>query len=180
MTATGTTTFGVTGAYMQSVLRFNSTIGASSLNANNVQAATVLTASSLTSTDGATIVLSGAKTYTITAAPLTITASNQSTTYGTSLALGTSAFTTSGLVTAYGDTISSVTLKQNSVTTVPNTTNAGTYSGAVNGIVASAAVAGSGTLLSNYSITYATGTLTVNQATVSISAAKTYDNTTSH
>jgi hypothetical protein len=104
-------------------------------------------------------------TASITAAPVTVTASNQNTTYGTPLALGTASFTATGLLS--GDSISSVTLTQLGNTTVPGTQNAGTYSGSVNGILASAAV-GSG--LSNYQITYSPGTLTIAKKGINVIA----------
>ncbi len=89
---------------------------------------------------------------TVTPRALTITASDQSKTYGDTANLGSTAFSQSGLVTANGDSISSVTL-------------------ASLGAAASAGVAGSpyaitgsnaiGTRLSNYSISYVSGGLTV-------------------
>jgi hypothetical protein len=105
---------------------------------------------------------------TVNAAPLTITANNQSKTYGQVLALGSKAFTTTGLVSANLDTVASVTL-----------TSAGTPATAVATktpypIVPSAAA---GTGLSNYTITYANGNLNVNQAPLTITASnrtKTY------
>ena len=86
----------------------------------------------------------------ITAAGLTITitASTQSKTYGfggTSAALGTPAFTASGLLG--GDSVSSVTLSTNATLSSSSNYNAGTWT-----ITPSAAI-GSG--LSNYTITYA-------------------------
>ena len=87
-------------------------------------------------------------TVTVAARPLTITATARSKTVGTTLDLGTTAFTTSGPVN--GDTVSGVTL-----------TSGGAAAGSAVGpydIVPSDAV---GTGLSNYSITYAKGTLTV-------------------
>jgi hypothetical protein len=87
-------------------------------------------------------------TVTVKVKPLTITANGQSKTFGDALALGTTAFTASGLVSP--DAVSGVTL-----------TSAGADAGAAVGsydIVPSAAL---GTGLSNYDITYANGTLTV-------------------
>src|SRR5206468_12932088 len=84
-----------------------------------------------------------AGTLTANAAALTITATNRSKTYGATLTLGGSAFTTSGLVN--GDTVTSVTL-----------TSAEPAAGAADGtssLVPSAAVFGLG-VASNYSITY--------------------------
>jgi uncharacterized repeat protein (TIGR01451 family) len=84
----------------------------------------------------------------VTPAPLTITAGNQGKLYGTTLNLGTTNFTTSGLVN--GDTVSGVTL-----------TSAGSGSAAPEGtypIIPSAAV---GSDLTNYTISYDNGTLNV-------------------
>ena len=100
-----------------------------------------------------TLSLGGSNTFSITVASLTVTANDRSTAYGTALPLGTSAFSTIGLVS--GDAVSSVTLLYTSLSTVPSTVPAATYS---NSIVPSAA---SGTGLSNYSISYTNGTLTV-------------------
>ncbi|WP_114652568.1 beta strand repeat-containing protein [Polynucleobacter necessarius] len=94
-----------------------------------------------------------------------MTASNQNTIYGTPLDLGTASFTATGLLS--GDSISSVTLTQLGNTTVPGTQNAGTYSGSVNGILASVAV-GSG--LSNYQITFVPGTLTIAKKGINVIA----------
>jgi len=102
---------------------------------------------------------------------LTITASPQSTTYGTALALGSTAYTTNVGALPNGDTISALTLKTNNATTVAAGTNAGSYS-----IVASGASVGS--VPGNYSVTYANSTLTVNPAVVSVVANKIYDGTT--
>lgn len=97
-------------------------------------------------------------TFTVNKASLTVTANNQSKTYGTTLSLGTTAFTTSGLL--FSDAITSATLTS---TGSVNTAAAGTYN-----IVPSAA---SGNGLSNYTITYVNGTLTVNKAVLTITAA---------
>ncbi|HEV2498123.1 MAG TPA: YDG domain-containing protein [Terriglobia bacterium] len=99
---------------------------------------------------------------TITPAALTITASNANKTYGSAASL--SGFTTSGLVN--GDSVSGVTLAS---TGAAATANAGNYS-----ITANSAT-GSG--LSNYTITYDNGVLTVNPAALTITAtnaSKTY------
>jgi hypothetical protein len=114
--------------------------------------------------------------YAITYAPadltvnqkaITLTANAQSTTYGTALSLGTSAFTLTSGALVNGDTISAVTLKYNNLTTVPATTNAATYA---NGIVASAATGTGGFNTTNYAITYSPADLTVNQKTITLSA----------
>jgi hypothetical protein len=87
-------------------------------------------------------------TVQVTPAPLTITANKQSKNYGVALALGTTAFTTSTLYN--GNTVTSVTLTS---TGAAAAAAPGTYS-----IVPSAAV---GTGLTNYTITFVNGTLTV-------------------
>ena len=92
-------------------------------------------------------------TLTVTAAPLTITATNASKCFGTVYS-SSSNFTSSGLV--LGQTIGSVTL-----------TSSGSAANAAAGsytIVPSAATGGTFSA-SNYSITYANGTLTVNNNT---------------
>jgi hypothetical protein len=94
-------------------------------------------------------------TLTVTQAALTITAINTSKVYGTVATL--SQFTTTGLIN--GDAVTAVSLAS---TGSPATANVGTYN-----ITASNAV---GTGLSNYSITYANGTLTVTPAALTITA----------
>ncbi|MBU3594824.1 filamentous hemagglutinin N-terminal domain-containing protein [Polynucleobacter sp. 86C-FISCH] len=119
--------------------------------------------------------LTNSITANITAAPVTVTADNQSTIYGTPLSLGTASFTVTGLLGS--DAISGVTLTQQGNTTVPGTQNAGTYSGAVNGILPSAA---SGTNLSNYQITYTPGTLAIARKAINLvadNASMTYADT---
>ena len=109
----------------------------------------------------------------ITAAGLTVTAKNVTMTYADGTTLnGTTGFTTSGLLGS--DSVSSVSLATNATTSGSGNWNAGTWT------IASSAALGSG--LSNYSITYATGTQTINAKSVSISGVaatnKVYDSTT--
>src|SRR5262249_19662009 len=100
-------------------------------------------------------------TLTVTPAPLTITASAQSHTFGTALSLGTTAFTTTGLQN--GDTVGAVTL----------TSNGGTAAmAAVGTYTITPSAAGGGTFnAGNYAIVYATGILTVDGAPLSITAS---------
>ncbi|ACI98370.1 MBG domain-containing protein [Rhodospirillum centenum] len=101
-------------------------------------------------------------TLVVNPAALTITPSGATKTYGTSA--GLTGFTSSGLIN--GDTVTAVTLTSGGADTAANV---GSYS-----IVGSNAT-GSG--LSNYSITYANGTLVVNPAALTITpsgATKTY------
>jgi hypothetical protein len=103
--------------------------------------------------------------------PLTITANDQSKTYGATLPLSGSAFTTAGLLP--GDSVSSVTLSSTGAAATA------TVSGSPYAIVPSAA---SGTGLAKYAITYVDGSLTVGKQALTISGAvardKFYDTTT--
>ncbi|RAZ42303.1 hypothetical protein DP176_07075 [Polynucleobacter paneuropaeus] len=99
---------------------------------------------------------------------VSLTANSQSTVYGTALALGTTAYTSSLSSLPNGDTISGVTLQYNSSATVPGTTNALTYT---DGIVASSATGTGGFGATNYAITYSPGNLTVTPANVVITPA---------
>jgi hypothetical protein len=101
---------------------------------------------------------------TVTAAPLTVTASNQSRVYGpTSYALGsqTTGFTTSGLVNS--DSVSSVTL-----TGTAAATNAATSVGTLSGAITVSGAAGTG--LGNYAISYIAGSATITQAALTVTA----------
>ncbi|MBB2170502.1 MBG-2 domain-containing protein, partial [Gluconacetobacter aggeris] len=95
-------------------------------------------------------------TLTIDPAALTVTALNQTSTYGQNPALGTAKFSTSGLVN--DDTVSGVTL----ATTATGASTVGNY-----GISAASAV---GTGLSNYTVSYAPGTLTIDPAALTVTA----------
>ncbi|MBB2170277.1 MBG-2 domain-containing protein, partial [Gluconacetobacter aggeris] len=95
-------------------------------------------------------------TLTIDPAALTVTALNQTSTYGQTPVLGTAKFSTSGLVN--GDTVSGVIL----ATTATGASTVGNY-----GITASAAQ-GSG--LANYAVTYQPGTLTIDPAALTVTA----------
>ena len=97
-------------------------------------------------------------TLEVNPAPLTITADNDSKSYGTLQTFSGTEFSETGLVTANGDTITGVTETSTGATA---TATVGTYE-----IVPSAAT---GTGLGNYTIRYVNGTLTVNPATPTIS-----------
>jgi len=108
---------------------------------------------------------------TVVVAPLTITANNVSKTYGSTLTggSGSTAFTSSGLVNS--ETIGSVTIAYGTGSAA--TAAVATYSGSV---TPSAATGGTFSA-SNYSITYATGSITVNTASLTVTAdnvSKTY------
>ncbi len=94
---------------------------------------------------------------TVTTKALTVTAASRSKTYGDQLTLGTSGFTTDGLVN--GDTVDSVVLGSDGAA---GSAAVGTYP-----VKASAA---SGTGLDNYRISYADGTLTVTVKALTITA----------
>jgi subtilisin family serine protease len=98
-------------------------------------------------------------TLTITPAPLTITASNPAKTYGQTVTFAGTEFAATGLIN--GDTVTSVTLTSGgAAATAP-------VAESPYAIVSSAAI---GTGLSNYTIRYASGTLTVTQAALTVAA----------
>src|SRR5207245_3843937 len=97
---------------------------------------------------------------TVNPALLTITANDTTKTYGETVTFASTEFTTSGLVNS--DAVSSVTL------TSAGTAAAATVAGSPYAITPSAAV---GTGLTNYTITYKDGKLTVNQAPLTATAA---------
>ena len=107
-------------------------------------------------------------TFTVNPAALTITANNQSKTYGDAFGFNGTEFTASGLKN--GNIISSVTLNSGAT---PSTANAGSYN-----IVASAPVGDPNSFMaSNYTISYVNGIFTVNPAALTITAnnqTKTY------
>jgi hypothetical protein len=108
-------------------------------------------------------------TLTVDPAALTVTATDQGKTYGTTPSLGTTAFTTAGLVN--GDAVAGVTLTS---TGAVATAGVGGYD------IAASAAAGTG--LGNYTIKYANGTLTVDPAALTVTAkdqGKTYGMTAS-
>jgi hypothetical protein len=98
-----------------------------------------------------------AGTITVTKAPLTVTANNQSKTYGNTFTFAGTEFTTAGLLNS--DAVATVTLTS---TGSVSTANVGTYN-----IIPSNAV---GTGLTNYTITYADGSMTVTQAPLTVTA----------
>lgn len=97
----------------------------------------------------------------VVVSPLTVKANNASKTYGTTLNFAGTEFTPVGLLN--GDTITGVTLTSAGAV---NTANAGSYS--IN-VTPGSEVFGQG-LASNYTLTYSSGTLTVNPASLTVSA----------
>ena len=109
-------------------------------------------------------------TLTVSPAPLTVAANNQTKTYGNTFTFTGSEFTSTGLVN--GDTIGSVSLAS---TGAPASAH---VAGNPYPITASAAAGGT-FAAGNYTITYNNGTLTVNPAVTNLSGSRTYDATTS-
>ena len=98
-------------------------------------------------------------TLTVTTANITITANNVTKTYGTTLTGGTgsTAFTITSGTLQNGNTISSVTITYGTGATAGSLV--GTYP---NSVTPSAAVGANGFIASNYTINYASGSITVN------------------
>ena len=155
---TGFTATGLVNGELSSVLT-GVTAGGTGINAG-----TYLTTAS--GTDGnynltfvnGTLVISPAI---VAVSPLTVTANDASKTYGTTLNFAGTEFTPVGLLN--GDTITGVMLTSAGAV---NTANAGSYS--IN-VTPGSEVFGQG-LASNYTLTYASGTLTVNPASLTVSA----------
>jgi hypothetical protein len=124
-----------------------------------------LSATPLSAMDNYTITNAGAE-FTINKRPLTITASDRIKTYGDSLTLGTSAFTTNG-GEATGEVVTAVTLTSTSGLAGDVTAPAGTYLG---NIVPSSPTGTGGFLASNYTISFNNGKLTVNQRPATVTA----------
>jgi gliding motility-associated-like protein len=95
------------------------------------------------------------QTLTVTRAPLTITANNQSKNYGTANPALTVSF--SGFVN--GDTQANLTTQPTAATVATTASRVGTY-----------AITVSGAVSANYTFTYVSGTLTVNQVPLTITA----------
>ena len=126
-----------------------------------------ITQGSLTAGSNYTITYTPAN-FSVTAAPLTVTALDQTSTYGTLAVISQSALTTptSGLVGSLrnGDYVSSATILYNGNQVIPGAINAGTYANAIS--IANAVGAGT----TNYNITYVAANLRVNKATLLVTA----------
>ncbi|PPZ90838.1 hypothetical protein C3729_11760, partial [Cloacibacterium normanense] len=159
-TATFTQTSGNASGTLSIRLKANAAV-TGNYNAQNI----VLSSTGATSVN----ITTAASGNSVSTKALTITANNRTKTYGTTLTLGTSEFTSSGL--ANSETIGSVTLSAAGAASTA-TTAVGTYP-----IMPSAATGGTFTA-SNYAITYVDGTLTINKADQTITfgslSAKTY------
>ncbi len=111
----------------------------------------------------------GNGTLTVNPATLSITANNRSKTYGQTVTFAGTEFTTIGLLNS--DTVGGVTLSSSGAAATA------TVAGSPYSIVPSAAT---GTGLGNYTISYSSGTLSINRATLTITAnnrSKTYGQT---
>jgi hypothetical protein len=150
-TATVSTVTGVNG-------ETGSAVGTVTLNTTHTDAGTYSDSWSFAGSANYNDIASTTITNVINQAPLTITANDDTKVYGTSKAFSSTAFTQSGLIA--GDTITGVT---ETSTGAPATATAGAYD-----IVASAA---SGSDVSNYTISYVKGTLTVSP-TITVPAAQ--------
>lgn len=102
---------------------------------------------------------SGSASFTISKKALTITASDQSITYGQSISEETTDASVTGLVT--GDSLFGIDIAQSTV----NATDAGTVTPS-NAVIKKGEV----NVTSNYDITYNTGTLTISKVSVTIKA----------
>jgi hypothetical protein len=181
-----TVTFGSGSAFFSSTgLQNGETIGSVTLAVSNSGGAPTALPGAYTITPSAAIggtfissnyaITYDTGTLNVTPAPLTITASTETKTYGQSLSFGrgSTLFSTSGLEN--GDTIGSVTLAVTNSGGAP-TAPVGTYT-----ITPSAATGGTFTA-TNYTITYDTGALDVAAAPLTITASpesKTYGQTLS-
>jgi hypothetical protein len=111
-------------------------------------------------------------TLTITKAPVTVTATNQTKTYGQTVTFGagSTAFTVTGLQN--GQTMNTVTLAVSGSGGVSNAPVAGSpYT------ITPSAAAGGTFIPGDYTITYVTGTLTVNPLPVALTGTRYYDGT---
>jgi hypothetical protein len=154
------TTYGATSTYTQSGGNASGTVFLR-LKANAAVGTTIYDAKNVTLTSGVTTVniTTAASGNQVSAKALTVTATAQSKTYGSTLTLGAGQTTFSSVGLANSESIGSVTLASAGAiaTAAPGAYNI-TPSAATGGTFAA----------SNYTITYNTGTLTVNKATPTI------------
>jgi PKD repeat protein len=152
-TPTGTVQFIVDGADVGSAVTLSG--GTGSLNISSIPAGTH-TVQAVYSGDsiftGSVGTMSGNQT--VSPVPLTITADNQSMVYGGTMPTLTASY--QGFVN--GDTSANLTT-QSTLSTVPATSHAGTYT-----------ITASGAVDPNYTISYATGALTITPAPLTITA----------
>ena len=154
----------------------NLTLSGSALLAGSAAGAEPIsdfTALSLGGTAATNYTLTGASgSVTVTGAPLTITANAQTNTYGSTLNLGTSAFSVgAGLVSP--ETVTAVVLSASG-----GTNGTDPVSGSPYVITPSAATGANGFLAANYSITYLTNSLTLNPLVAVLTGTRPYDGTT--
>ncbi len=164
-TGTSTTNFTHSGEITgETVTSVTLTPDAAGLSATTTAGAAYVVTPSLATGTGGFLESNYTVTYnvyngTVSKKALTITANNQSKTYGTALTFVGTEFTTSGLVNS--DAVTSVTLTSGGAAATAG------VAGSPYTIVPSAAA---GTGLTNYNITYLNGSFTVNKATLTITA----------
>ncbi|WVN40956.1 MBG domain-containing protein [beta proteobacterium MWH-UniP1] len=122
---------------------------------------------SFTAADGA---------LTVNQRPITLTATNQSKTYGDGLVLGTSAFRLTSGSFATGESATAATLSSANGYDASTTRGVGAYA---NEIQIAGATGTGGFNASNYQISYVPGDLTIRPRTVTLTATKVYDGSTS-
>ena len=154
----------------------NLTLSGSALLAGSAAGAEPIsdfTALSLGGTAATNYTLTGAiGSVNVTTLPLTITANAQTNTYGSTLNLGTSAFSVgAGLVSP--ETVTAVVLSANGGTNGTDPVSGSPYI-----ITPSAATGANGFLAANYSITYSTNSLTLNPLVAVLAGTRPYDGTT--
>jgi gliding motility-associated-like protein len=175
VTAANTLTFAAIPSKVYGAANFSpgatTTTGTITYTSSNTAVATIVSGNiHITGVGTSTITASNGtnslqQTLTVTPATLTITARDNSKTYGINLTTWVNGtwFSSAGLV--YGETIGTVTIKYGAGSTPSSP--AGAYPGS---IVPSAATGGT-FKTANYTITYVSGILTVNKAPLTITAA---------
>ncbi len=123
----------------------------------------------VTASTGYTLTKNSTGLLTVNPAALTVTANNQTKTYGQTFNFAGTEFTSSGLQN--GETIGSATLASSGAV---NTANVVGSPYAITGSNATGGTFNAG----NYTITYVNGAMTVNPAIVNISGSRSYDGTT--
>ena len=146
----------MTGALSTSATAFNGSAG----SASNVGSYTI-DQGSLTAGNNYVISYTSAN-LSVTPASLTVVANNQTSTYGSLSIIAQTALTASNL--RNGDYVSSANIQYNGNQVIPGAINAGSYANAIT--ISNAA----GTGISNYSVTYISGNLTVNKAALIVTA----------
>ncbi len=141
--------------YTNTALSFSDTISGSLTRASGENVGTYAITQGSVTAGGNYAITYVADNLSITQAPLTITANNETKVYGSANPSFTATYT--GFVS--GDTSASLSTPVTLSTTASTTSSVGTY-----------AITASGGIASNYSITHVNGTLTVTQAPLTVTA----------